>query len=137
MAFIGSRLGGLPKDNATALQRVLYRSHMGVRLGSSAAPHREEARALFLAWEEIGPLLAYAPHDAEWQAVFAMRDLVRVLYCDTPPWSDLRASEVARAQSLQRCKAACQLKYLFYLEGEATLALANAAALGVGLGPVR
>ena len=55
-------------------QRLLYWAHMGVKLGATAAPDGEEARALFLAWEEMGPLLAYAPEDPEWQAVVAMRD---------------------------------------------------------------
>ena len=52
---------------------------------------------LFLTSEELGPLLAYAPEDDEWQAVVAMRDLLRELYRDTPPCADLRAAEVARA----------------------------------------
>ena len=34
VAFIGARLGDLPKDNAVALQSVLYRAHTGVRLGA-------------------------------------------------------------------------------------------------------
>ena len=34
MAFIEARLGDLPKDNAVALQRVLYRAHTGVRFGA-------------------------------------------------------------------------------------------------------
>ena len=59
VAFIEACLGDLPKDNAVAVQRVLYRAHTGVRLGASSSLDREEARALFLAWEEIGPLLAY------------------------------------------------------------------------------
>ena len=49
VAFIEARQGDLPKDNATVVQRVLYRASTGVRLGSSAAPDGEEARALFLA----------------------------------------------------------------------------------------
>ena len=136
VAFIEARLGDLPKDNATAVQRVLYRACTGVKLGSSAAPDGEEARALFLAWEEIGPLLAYAPEDGEWQAVVAMRDLLWDLYSDTPSRADLRAAEVARAYRLHCYKAACQSHYLFYLEEDVTLAVANAAELGVGLGAV-
>ena len=111
VAFIEARLGDLPKDNATAVQRVLYRARTGVKPGSSAALDEEEARALFLAWEEIGPLLAYAPEDGEWQAVVAMRDLLRDLYSDTPPRADLQAAEVARAYRLNCCKAACQSNY--------------------------
>ena len=136
VAFIEARLGDLPKDNTTAVQRVLYRARTGVRLGSSPATDGEEARALFLAWEEIGPLLAYAPEDGEWQAVVAMRDLLRGLYSDTPPHADLRAAKVARAYRLHCCRATCQSKYLFYLEEDVTLAVANAAELGVGLGTV-
>ena len=76
VAFIEARPRDLPKDNTTAMQRVLYQARTGVRPGASAAPDGEEARVLFLAWEELGPLLAYAPEDAEWQAVGAMRDLL-------------------------------------------------------------
>ena len=116
VAFVEARLGDLPKDNATPLQRVLYRARTGVMLGCSATPDGEEAWALFLAWEEIGPLLAYASEDGEWQAVAAMQDLLRDFYSDTPPRADLRAAEVARAYRLHCCKAACQSNYLFYLE---------------------
>ena len=116
VAFIEARLRHLPKDNATAVQRVPYRARTGVRLSSWAAPDGEEARVLFLAWEEIGPLLAYAPEDGEWQAMGPLRDL----YLDTPPRANLRAAEVARAYRLHRCKAACQLNYLFYLEEDVT-----------------
>ena len=38
---------------------------------------------LFLTQEELGPPLAYAPEDDEWQTVVAMRDLLRDLYSDT------------------------------------------------------
>ena len=65
-----------------------------------------------------------------------MRDLLRDLYSDTPPRANLRAAEVARAYRLHCCKPACQSNYLFYLEEHVTLAVANAAALGVGLGAV-
>ena len=136
VAFIEAHLGDLPKDKDVAVQHVLYRARTGVRLGASASSDGEEARALFLTWEELGPLLAYAPEDDEWQAVVAMRDLLRDLYSDTPPRADLRAAEVARAYRLHCCKAACQSNYLFYLEEDVTLAVANAARLGVGLGAV-
>ena len=69
VAFIEARFGDLPKDNAVAVQRVLYRARTGVRLGASASPDGKEARALFLTWEELGPLLAYTPDDDESQAV--------------------------------------------------------------------
>ena len=46
--------------------------------------------ALFLVWEELSPLLDYVPEDGEWQAVVAMRDLLRELYTDKPPRGDLR-----------------------------------------------
>ena len=94
------------------------------------APDGEEARALFLAWEELGPLLAYAPEDDEWQAVVATRDLLRDLYSDTPPRADLRAAEVARAYRLHCCKAACQSNYLFYLEEDVTLVWVMRRGLG-------
>ena len=132
VAFIEARLGNLPKDNAVTLQRVLYRARTGVRLGAWASPDGEEARALFLTWEELGPLLAYAPEDDEWQAVVAMRDLLRDLYSDTPLRTDLRAAEVARAYRMHCCKAGCQSNYLFHLQEDVTLAVANAARIGVG-----
>ena len=53
-----------------------------MKLGASATPDGEEACALFLAWEEIGPMLDYVPEDGEWQAVAAMRDLLRDLYTE-------------------------------------------------------
>ena len=108
VAVIEACLGDLPKDNAVAVQHVLYRAHTSVRLGASASPDREEARVLFLAWEEIGPLLAYAPEDGEWQAVVAVRDILRDLYWNTPPLADLRAAEVARAYRLHCCQATRQ-----------------------------
>ena len=84
----------------------------------------------------LGPLLAYTPEDDEWQAVVAMRDLLRDLYSDTLPRADLRAAEVARAYRLHCCKAGYKLNCLFYLEEDVTLAVANAARLGVCLGAV-
>ena len=66
VAFIEGRLGDLPKDKAVAVQRMLYRARTAGRSGASASPDGEEARALFLTWEELGPLLAYAPEDGEW-----------------------------------------------------------------------
>ena len=136
VAFIQARLGDLPKDKAVAVQRVLYRARTGVRLGASASPDREETQALFRAWEELWPLLAYAPEDGEWQAVVAMRNLLRDLYSDTAPRADLRAAEIARAYRLYCCKAACQSNYLFYLEQDVTLVVADAARFGVALGAV-
>ena len=46
VAFVGARLEALPKEDAEAVQRLLYRTHTGVKLGASAAPDGEEARAL-------------------------------------------------------------------------------------------
>ena len=59
VAFIEARLGDLPKNNALVVQRVLYWACTGVRLGASASPDGEEARALFLTWEELGPPLRF------------------------------------------------------------------------------
>ena len=53
-AFIEARLGDLPKDNAVAVQHVLYRARNGLRLGAWASLDGEEARALFLTWEDSG-----------------------------------------------------------------------------------
>ena len=136
VTFIEARLGVLPKDNAVAVQRALYRARTGVMLGASASADGEEARAFFLACKELRPLLAYAPEDDEWQAVVAMRDLLQDLYSNTPPRTDLPAAEVARVCRLHSCKAACQSNFLFYLKEDVTLVVANAARLGVGLGAV-
>ena len=38
VAFIKARLGDLAKDNAVAVQRVLYRAHTGIKLGALASP---------------------------------------------------------------------------------------------------
>ena len=118
------------------MQRVLYWARTGVKLGATGAPDGEEARALFLAWEELGRLLDYVPEDGEWQAVVAMRDLLRELYTDKPPRGDLHAAEVARAYRAHCCKEACQSSYLLYLEEDVTEAVANTRRLGVGLGAV-
>ena len=89
VAFIETRLVDLPNQKADAMQRIRYRARTGVKLGATAAPDGEEARALFLAWEELGPLLDYVPEDGKWQAVVAMHDLIRDLYTDKPPRGDL------------------------------------------------
>ena len=65
VAFIETRLVDLPKENADAVQRVLYRARTGAKLGATGAPDGEEARALVLAWEGLGPLLDYVPEDGE------------------------------------------------------------------------
>ena len=57
VAFIEARPEALPKDTTEAVQWILYRTRTGVKLGSAAAPDGEESRVLFLAWEELGPLL--------------------------------------------------------------------------------
>ena len=135
VAFIETRLVDLPKENTGAVRWALYRARTGVKLGATGAPDREEARALFLAWEELGPLLDYVPEDGKWQAVVAMCDLLRELYTDKVPRGDLRAAEVARAYRAHCCKEACQSNYLLSLEEDVTEAVANARRLGVGLCP--
>ena len=102
--------------------------------GASAAPDGEEARTLFLTWEEFGPLLDYVPEDGEWQAVVAMRDLLRV--CTRTSRGDLGAAQVARAYRAHCSKEACQSNYLLYLEDDVTKAVDNARRLEVGLGTV-
>ena len=134
VAFIDTRLVDLPKENVNAMQRVLYRARTGVKLRASAAPDREEARALFFAWEELGPLLDYLREDSEWQAVVAMRELLRELYTDKAPHGGLRGAEVARAYFAHCCQEACQSNYLLYLEEDVAEAVANARLLGLGLG---
>ena len=136
VAFIETRLVDLLKANADAVQRVLCQTRKGVKLGATRAPDGEEARALFLAWEELGPLLDYVPQDGEGQAVLAMRDLLRELYTDKTPRGDPRAAKVARAYRAHCCQEACQSKYLLYLEEDVTEAMTNAHRLGAGSGAV-
>ena len=102
-----------------------------MKLGLTGAPDGEEARALFLVWEELGPLLDYVLEGGEWQAVVAMRDLLRELYADKPPRGDLHEGEVACAYRAHCCKEACQSNYLLYLEEDVTKAVANARRLAV------
>ena len=127
VAFMETRLVDLPKEN---------RARTGVKSGASGATDGEDARALFLAWEELGPLLDYGPEDGEWQADVARRDLLREFYTDKPPRGDLHGAEVARAYRAHCCKEACQSNYLLYLEEDVTEAVANARRLGVRLGAV-
>ena len=118
VAFIETRYVDLPKENADAMQWVLHRACTGVKLGALAAPDEEGARALFLVWEELCPLLNYVPEDGERQAVVAMCDLHRELYTDEPPQpkcGDLRAAEAAHACRAHCCKVACQSHYIPYL----------------------
>ena len=90
---------------------------------------------LFLAWEELGPLLDYIPEDGEWQAIVAMRDLLRELYTDKLPRGDLRAAKVAHAYRAHCCKEACQSNYLLYLEEDVTEGVADARPWGLGWVP--
>ena len=133
VAFVDARLESLPKENAEAVQRLSYRARTGVKLRLTVAPNGEEARALLLAWDEMGPLLAYLPEVPGWQAVVAMRNLLWDLYSDMPPLQYLGASAVARQYRAHCSTAAYQSNYLLYLEEDVTTAVANAARLGVGL----
>ena len=146
VAFIETRLVDLPKGNVNAVQRVLYRARTGVNLGASAAPDGEEARSLFpaflaslafLAWEELGPLLDYVPENGEWQAVVAMRDLLRKWYMDKPPRRDLRAAQVARAyRACTLLQAGVPIKLPPLFGGGLQRGRSNARRLEVGLGAV-
>ena len=51
-------MGNQPPQVAGEVQTILYRYRCGVRLGAHNAPDGEEAHNLFLAWEQIAPLLA-------------------------------------------------------------------------------
>ena len=124
----------LPKDTATAVQRQLYQARTGVKLGATASPDSEESRALFLAWEELGAMLAYTLEDLEWHKVVAMQELLRALYTDIPTTTDPEAAAVARKYRGHCCKATYQSNYLLYPEEDVTEALANAAELGWGWG---
>ena len=134
VAFIEARLGDLPKNNTGAVQRMLYRARTGVRLGASALPDGEEAWALFLAWKELGPLLAYAPEDEASSVCHAGPAPGLVLEYPIARRPTGRGGQ--RAYRLHCFNAACQSNYLFYLEEDVTLGVANAARLGVVLGAV-
>ena len=118
------------------MQRILYQAHVGIKFASAAVSDGEDSRVLFVAWKELGPLLASAPEDGEWQAALAMRDLLHELRSNKPPATDLRAWEDAHAYRAHCCKAGCQSDYLLYLKDDVTTAVANATRLGVGLGAV-
>ena len=117
----GSKWRSSRRASWTSLGRTLrpcrgpLRARTGVKLGASAAANGVEARALFLTWEELGPLLDYVPEDGECQAVVAMCDLLRELYTDKTPRGDLLPAEVARAYRAHCCKEACQSNYLLDL----------------------
>ena len=82
--FMEACLGDRYKGNGEAVQRVLYGARTSVRLRSSAAADGEKAGALFLTPEDIGPLVAFATADADWQAVVAMQYLVGGLVLEYP-----------------------------------------------------
>ena len=67
----------------------------------------------------------------------AMRDLLRDLYTETTPRTDLRAADVVQAYRLHCCKAGCQSNYLLYLEEKVTVVVVNVVWLGVGLAGCR
>ena len=94
-----------------------------VNLGAIASRDSEKSHALFLAWDELGPMLAYAPEDAEWQAVLAMRELFCALYTNPPTTMDLESAAVAWKYREPCRKANSQSNYL-------TQALVNTAGMG-------
>ena len=55
VAFVETSPEALPKENAQAVQRLLYRARTGAKLGASTAPDAEEVGAIFLAWDQKGP----------------------------------------------------------------------------------
>ena len=134
VAFIEACVEQLPKDTTAAGQRQLYQAHTGVKLGATASPDGEESRALFLASDELGPMLAYSPEDPDWQAVVAMRELLRALYTDPHHHGPAGRGGCAEAP---RALLQSQSNHLLYLEEDVTEALANAAGLGGGWGQCR
>ena len=101
-------------------------------------PTEGEARALFIGWEEMGPLLAYAPGDPDWQAIIAMiylsptSGLVHRHAPSHEPRGVYCCAGVPR--TLLQGRLPVQLPPL---PGEGCdHSLANAARLGVGLGVV-
>ena len=136
VAFIEARLGDLPKDNATACNayhtwhaRVsdrVPRLHLTERRHGHGSSHGRKSGHYWPMPQRMESGKPWLPCGTSlWD-----------LYSDTPPRTDLWAAEVARAYRLHCGKAACQSNYHFCLEEDMTLAVAIAAALGVGLGAV-
>ena len=125
----------LPKESAEALQRALHQARTGVKLVAWATPDKEEACALFVAWEEIGPMLDYIMEDGELQAIVAMCDLLRDLYTDKPPLEPTGGRGGARLPHiLLQGGVPTQLPRV--LGGGCHRGRGQRAAFGVGLGAV-
>ena len=70
------------------MECVQYWSGTGVKFSASPAPDGNEVRAWFLASEDIAPLPCVL-EDGKSQAVVAMHVVLRDLYTETTPRSDL------------------------------------------------
>ena len=54
VAIVESHLESLPKENAEAVQWLLYRARTGMKLGATAAPIAEEHRGLIGGGRVVG-----------------------------------------------------------------------------------
>ena len=128
-------MGNHPPQVVGEVQKILYRNRCGVRLGAHNAPDGEEAHNLFWAWEQIAPLLAYVEEDPTWQAVVALRTLLRTLY--SPILVVPRPScRLVAAAFREHCSGESGSHYLWFLEEGCDAMLESADACGVGLAAV-
>ena len=109
VAFIEARVEQLPKDTTAALRRQMHLPHTGAKLGATVSPNGAESQVLFLAWEELGPVLAYSPKDPQWQTLglVFLRGHLRALSTDTLTTKDVEDTAVAPNYREHGCKPRC------------------------------
>ena len=132
VAFLEAQVGNHPPEVAGEVQKILYRSRCGVRLGAHNAPDGEETHNLLWAWEQIAPLLAYVQEDPTWQAVVGLRTLLRTLYSPIPVVPRPLCRPVAAVFRGHCCREP-RSHYLLFLEEDYDTMLESADACGVGL----
>ena len=130
-----AQVGNHPPEVAREVQKILYRNRCGVRLGAHNALDGEEAHNLFWAWEQIAPLLAYVEEDPTWQAVVALRTLLRTLYSPIPVVPRPSCRPVG-AVFREHCCGESGSHYLLFLEEDCDAMLDSADACGVRLAAV-
>ena len=135
VAFVEARVGNHPPEVAGEVQKNLCRNRCGVRLGAHNAPDGEEAHNLFVAWEQIAPLLAYVEEDPTWQAVVGLRTSLRTVYSPIPVVRHPSCRPVA-ATFREHCCGESGWHYLLFLKEYCDAMLESADARGVGLAAV-
>ena len=135
LAFSEAQVGNHPHEVAVEVQKFLYRSLCGVRLGAHNATDGEEAQNLFWAWDQIAPLLAYVQEDPTWQAIVGLRTLLRTL-CSPLPVVPGPSCRLVAAAFREHCCGKSGSHYLLFLEEDCDAVLESADACGVGLAAV-